>query len=82
MMLVGEGDKTSWVWKTKEDGMLSTIASLGCYCVWDVENGLDKIDKYTYADEDQIKAGALLAIGIHEFWCTNGLRAGYGFAQH
>lgn len=65
MMLVGDGDqKTSWVWKTKEDGMLSATASLGMLLRWDIEDGLDRIDKFTYADDDNIKAGALLAIGI------------------
>lgn len=63
MMLV-KGDKGPWVWKTKDDGMLSTTASLGMLLHRDVENGLDTIDKYTYATEDQIKAGAMLAIGI------------------
>lgn len=63
MMLV-EGDKTSWVWRTKDEGMLSTTASIGLLMQWDVETGLDKIDKYTYVQEEPIKAGALLAIGI------------------
>ncbi|KAM0323492.1 hypothetical protein ACHAQA_008772 [Verticillium albo-atrum] len=63
MMLV-EGDKESWVWKTKGDGMMSTVASLGTLLQWDVENALDKIDKYTYAQEPEIMAGAMLAIGI------------------
>ncbi|KAL8693705.1 MAG: hypothetical protein Q9218_001506 [Villophora microphyllina] len=63
LMLV-EGDKTSWVFKTKDDGMVSTTASMGMLLKWDIEGGLDQIDKYTYAPEDQIKAGALLAIGI------------------
>ncbi|MCJ1252274.1 proteasome regulatory particle base subunit [Lignoscripta atroalba] len=63
-MMLLEGEKSSWVRKTKEDGMMSTTASLGMLLQWDVEMGLDKIDKFTYAQEDQIKAGALLAIGI------------------
>ena len=63
MMLV-EGDKSSWIWKTKDDGMLSTTASMGMLLHGDVEVGLDTIDKFTYANEDNIKAGALLAIGI------------------
>ncbi|KAI0165477.1 armadillo-type protein [Xylariaceae sp. FL1272] len=63
MMLV-EQDKESWVWKTKEEGMMSTVASLGTLLMWDVENGLDKIDKFTYSNEPQILAGAMLAIGI------------------
>ena len=63
MMLV-EGDKESWIWKTKEDGITSTTASLGMLMLWDVETGLDKIDKYQYAEEIEIKAGAILALGI------------------
>lgn len=63
MMLV-EQEKESWVWKTKDEGMMSTVASLGTLLMWDVENGLDKVDKFTYAEEPQILAGAMLAIGI------------------
>ncbi|KAK0119723.1 proteasome regulatory particle base subunit [Cadophora gregata] len=63
-MMMVEEEKSAWVWKTKEEGMMSTVASLGTLLLWDVEGGLDKIDKYTYADEDQILAGAMLAIGI------------------
>ena len=64
MLDPGEGEKTSWVWKTKDDGMMSTTASLGMLLRWDIESGLDQIDKYTYAEDEQIKAGAFLAIGI------------------
>jgi 26S proteasome regulatory subunit N1 len=63
-MMMVEEEKSAWVWKTKEEGMMSTVASLGTLMLWDVETGLDKIDKYTYAPEDQIQAGAMLAIGI------------------
>ncbi len=67
MMLV---DKEAWFWKTKDEGMTSTVASLGTLLMWDVENGLDKIDKYTYANEPEVQAGAMLAIGI----MTSGVR--------
>jgi 26S proteasome regulatory subunit N1 len=63
MMLV-DGEKESWVWKTKSDGQMSTIASMGTLLLWDIEGGLDKIDRYTYAQEPEICAGAMLAIGI------------------
>ncbi|KAI9728583.1 MAG: proteasome regulatory particle base subunit [Cirrosporium novae-zelandiae] len=63
MMLVEE-DKSSWVWKTKDDGMLSTTASLGMLLQWDIEDGLDRVDKFQYAEESPIEAGAFLAIGI------------------
>lgn len=64
LMLVEGGVKQSWIWKVKEEGMVSTAASAGMLMLWDVEMGLDKIDAYTYVPEDQIKAGAALAMGI------------------
>ncbi|KAI9825339.1 MAG: proteasome regulatory particle base subunit [Phylliscum demangeonii] len=65
-LMLGDGSDTrgSWVWKTKDEGMMSTTASMGMLMQWDVEMGLDKIDKFTYAKEEQIKAGSMLAIGI------------------
>lgn len=63
-MLVEGGPKKSWIWKVKEDGMISTAASAGMLMLWDVEMGLDKTDAYTYVTEDQIKAGAAMAMGI------------------
>ncbi|TKA33769.1 26S proteasome regulatory subunit rpn-1 [Salinomyces thailandicus] len=64
LMLVEGGPKQSWIWKVKEDGMVSTAASAGMLMLWDVEMGLDKMDAYTYVPEDQIKAGAALGMGI------------------
>ncbi|KAF2273049.1 26S proteasome non-ATPase-like protein regulatory subunit 2 [Westerdykella ornata] len=56
--------KNSWVWKTKDEGMLSTAASLGMLLLWDVEMGLDKIDPYNNVEDSMIRAGAELATGI------------------
>ncbi|KAK0672320.1 armadillo-type protein [Cercophora samala] len=63
-MMLGQSDKDSWVWKTKDEGMMSTVASLGTLLMWDIENGLDQVDKYTYLEDEPIQAGAYLAIGI------------------
>ncbi|UKZ73796.1 proteasome regulatory particle base subunit [Trichoderma virens FT-333] len=63
MMLV-DSQKEAWVWKTKGEGMMSTVASLGTLLMWDIENGLDSVDRYTYASEPEITAGSMLAIGI------------------
>ncbi|XP_071853454.1 26S proteasome non-ATPase regulatory subunit 2-like [Apostichopus japonicus] len=57
-------DGNKWIYKNKEQGMLSTTASLGLVLLWDVDGGLTQIDKYLYSSEDYIKAGALLACGI------------------
>ncbi|KAK3678211.1 proteasome regulatory particle base subunit [Recurvomyces mirabilis] len=64
LMLVEGGVKNSWIWKVKEEGMISTAASAGLLMLWDVEMNLDKIDAYTYVPEEQVKAGAALAMGI------------------
>ncbi|PHH80781.1 hypothetical protein CDD82_1509 [Ophiocordyceps australis] len=63
-MMMVDGEKDAWVWKTKGDGMMSTVASMGMLMLWGIETGLDKIDRYTYSAEPEIAAGALLAIGI------------------
>eukprot|EP00128_Syssomonas_multiformis_P017422 Colp12_sorted_trinity150504_noHs@33728 len=53
-----------WLYRNKDNGMLSAAASLGMILLWDVDGGLTQIDKYLYATEDFIKAGALLACGV------------------
>jgi 26S proteasome regulatory subunit N1 len=63
-LMLSSDPKNSWVWKTKDEGQLSTAASLGMLMLWDVETGLDKIDPYTNVEDDMIKAGAMLATGI------------------
>ncbi|KAL5006869.1 hypothetical protein ScPMuIL_015675 [Solemya velum] len=61
-LLMEDGNK--WLYKNKDHGMLSATASLGLILLWDVDGGLTQIDKYLYSQEDNIKAGALLACGI------------------
>jgi len=61
-LMCEEGSK--WLYKNKEHGMMSAAASLGMILLWDVDNGLSQIDKYLYSNEDYVKAGALLAVGV------------------
>nr|CAB3265241.1 26S proteasome non-ATPase regulatory subunit 2-like [Phallusia mammillata] len=61
-LLTEEGNK--WIYKNKEHGMLAATASLGLVLLWDVDGGLNQINKYLYSSEDYIKSGALLACGI------------------
>ena len=63
-LMLNSDSKNSWVWKTKDEGQMSTAASIGLLMLWDVEMGLDKIDPYTNVDEELIKAGSMLATGI------------------
>ncbi|KAJ3324198.1 proteasome regulatory particle base subunit [Blyttiomyces sp. JEL0837] len=64
LMMNTEGEGNSWIYKNKDVGMMSAAASLGSILMWDVEVGLTEIDKYLYSTDDNIKAGALLAIGL------------------
>jgi 26S proteasome regulatory subunit N1 len=57
-------DGNKWIYKHKPTGMLSATASLGLILLWDVDAGLTEIDKFLYANDDNIKAGALLACGV------------------
>lgn len=59
-----EEDNKSWIYKTKGQGMISTTASLGSLHQWNINDGLQHLDKYTYSSEDEVKAGALLGTGI------------------
>jgi len=53
-----------FVYRNKQDGMISATASLGLLYLWDIELGLTQIDKYLYSQDDNVKAGALLAVGL------------------
>jgi len=60
----GASTDVSWIYKNKEHGKLAAAASLGLIMLWDVEGGLPQIDKYLYASDPQVVAGALLAVGL------------------
>ena len=57
-------DGNKWLYKNKDQGMMSATASIGLILLWDVDGGLTQIDKYLYSPEEHIKSGALLACGI------------------
>jgi 26S proteasome regulatory subunit N1 len=54
----------SWVYKNKDHGVISAAASLGMCVLWDTNEGLGEVDKYTYLSDEKIKAGALMATGM------------------
>ncbi|GMH48092.1 hypothetical protein TrRE_jg8589 [Triparma retinervis] len=57
-------ENSDWLYKNKEHGMLSATASLGLLMLWNVEEGLTVIDKYLYSNEEMVKAGACLGVGV------------------
>ncbi|KAF9914649.1 proteasome regulatory particle base subunit [Lobosporangium transversale] len=63
-LMLTEEEDGGWIFKNKDHGMLSASASLGMILLWDVDAGLNQIDKYIYSEDENIRSGALLAIGI------------------
>ena len=61
--------KEKWVYKTKDEGMLSTVASLGLVNLWNTENGLQALDQFQYNENAKLRAGSVLGMGIS----TNGV---------
>ena len=53
-----------WIFRNKDHGKMSAAASLGMILLWDVEGGLPQIDRFLYASDNNVVAGALLAVGI------------------
>lgn len=56
--------ETSWIYRNKEHGMMSAAASVGMISLWDVESGLDDVDKYQWAEQEYVRAGAMLGMGL------------------
>ncbi|GMT25054.1 hypothetical protein PFISCL1PPCAC_16351, partial [Pristionchus fissidentatus] len=63
-MMAEQEDANRWFYKNKEYGMLSAAASQGLVWRWDIDSGLAQCDRFLYVNDDFIKAGTLLAIGI------------------
>lgn len=64
LVVPGEDESKSWIYRTKGAGMLLATASIGSLYQWNIDDGLQVLDKYTYSAEDEIRAGALLGTGI------------------
>lgn len=63
-LMLMEDTQQSWIWKTKDEGMMSTAASIGMLMQWNIDEGLAKLDAYMYIDDEPVKAGAYLALGL------------------
>ena len=54
----------NWLEKFSEHRKMTAVASIGLIHLWDSAQGLQIIDPLTYAEDPNIKAGAILASGI------------------
>lgn len=63
-LMLTEQEDASLIYRTKDQGTICATASIGLLHMWDIENGLPALDRYLYSSNENIKAGALLGIGI------------------
>eukprot|EP00047_Mylnosiga_fluctuans_P003079 m.227386 g.227386 ORF g.227386 m.227386 type:complete len:912 (+) comp11577_c0_seq1:124-2859(+) len=64
LMLSGGANGSQFIHKQKDLGIMSATASIGMLLLWDVDGGLSQIDAYMLSNQDYVRAGALLAVGI------------------
>ena len=63
-LILTEDENLSWIYKNKDQGMLSATASIGLLHLWNIDVGLTQLDKYLYSNDVNVMAGAYLGIGI------------------
>jgi len=69
-----------WVFKHKEMGMMSATAALGMLMLWDIEASTE-LDKYMESKEPEVRAGALLALGIMNATVRSEMDPAFGLIQ-
>jgi len=63
-LMLAADSGSSWVRRNKDHAMLSATASLGAIMMWNLDDGLMKIDPYLNDGEQYVQAGAYLALGM------------------
>ena len=68
----------NWISKNKDSGQMAAVASAGMIMLWD-EDAVNNVDRYFNSDQNFVRAGGYLAIGI----ACSGLRseADVGYAM-
>lgn len=55
---------TNWLSRNRGSGLTVAAASVGLVSMWNVDEGLNRIDPLLYHEDVNVKAGAVLAIGL------------------
>ncbi|GIX62854.1 proteasome 26S regulatory subunit, putative [Babesia caballi] len=56
--------ESDWVYHHNDYGLLCAVASVGIISLWNVEEGLSRVDKYEYSSNSYVKAGVYAAYGL------------------
>ncbi len=63
-IMMKEGEELEWIFKNKDYGQIAATASVGQLLLWNIDQGFEKIDKFMDHNNDMIRAGAYLAVGL------------------
>ena len=74
-------EDSDWVFKNRGHGMLSAAASVGMVHLWDMDTGVNVVDKFSYSSHVQVKAGGLLATGIISAGLTSNMDVALGLLE-
>lgn len=64
IMMKEGNDELEWVFKNKDYGQIASVASVGMLLLWNIDAGFEKIDKYMDHNNDLIRAGSYIAVGL------------------
>lgn len=59
-----EKDDGKFIYRNEKHGIVCAVASFGLVKLWDTQDGFNVFDKYLNADTIEVKAGALLGVGV------------------
>ena len=74
-------ESKSWIYKTKGTGMISATAAVGSIYQWNIDDGLQALNKYSDMEDPDIKAGAILGTGIVSANINDEVKAAFALLQ-
>lgn len=78
-LLAEDGNK--WIYKNKERGQMCATASLGLIHLWDPDVGCNVLDAFSYTDNENVKAGLLLGVGVANAQVKNAFETALGMCS-
>ncbi len=66
-----EGEDIEWIFKNKDHGQIAATASIGLLLLWNIDQGFEKLSAYMDHNNDNIRAGSYLALGINNSGIRN-----------
>ena len=70
-LMLAKKEGSAWIYKVKNEGLMSAAASIGMIFLWDPEGGSGHINDYLELQDGYAKSGACMAIGLYHTLITD-----------